>query len=355
MYPYHLIYSLFSNESLFSTKIIGTGCYLPEKCISNEDLITEINNDELQQKYDREVSYGRINKGLTLAEFISKHYGIYHRYRANDKETNSFMGAEACKNALKSANMTIDNIDLLLYAAASMDEIIPDTSTRIHNILKLNDVPSFTIHSTCISFMHAMNVADAFIKNGTYRTIMIISPEKLSLTTNPNDIKTHVIMGDLASAVILQRNNTSELSSHIISTEFATYGSFSDKIKCNVGNIMHPCTNNYCKEDYYFKTESMSLVNQLPSLVAKFLSRLVVHYDHIVIHQPSKIAVDHAKQMFDDKIIVETFDKIGNCAAATIPYNLHTLISNGKVKRGETILIVGLGAGIGVGCINLRY
>ena len=356
MIPYNWLMSLFKHQNTFATKIIGTGCYRPLKHMCNKEIVNELNKNELQEKYQREIDKGRIpqNSKMDIVDFIKYHYGLSGRYRANSTETNSFMGAEACKGAMRAANITKDDIDLLIYAAASMDEIIPDTSAKVHKLLGLEGIPSFTVHSTCISFMHAMNAANAFIESGTYRTIMIVSPEKLTSTTNANDTKTHVIMGDIAAAVILQRAPI-DSESKVVSTKFATFGEFSDQIKCNIGNIMHPCTGKYSKEDFYFQTESVSLVQQVPLLVRQFLSNLTMNYSHVVIHQPSKIALSHAFQVFDKKMVTETFDTIGNCAGATIPYNLHMLVTSGELKRGENILIVGLGAGLGVGCINVCY
>ena len=179
---------------------------------------------------------------------------------------------EAIKNACSDAEIELSDIDLIINASGTFDEIIPDTSVKIHKLLGLNNGSSFSIHSTCMSFMYALNVADSLIKSDEkMKTIVIVSSEKTSLTTNPDEPKTHLILGDMASAIVLQKekiqNNISfdqyMNMSKISNSKFKTYSSYCDYIKCATGNIRHPSDPTYDKSDYYFKMDSFNLLGQI--------------------------------------------------------------------------------------------
>jgi 3-oxoacyl-[acyl-carrier-protein] synthase-3 len=342
-------------------KIIGTGIYQPEKCVDNKELLKTINVEEVTK---------RIKDDKTPEEFIRSYYGISSRYVASDHETNSFMGAEAIKKAISNASIDIKQIDLLIYASTSIDKAIPDTSTRIHKLLKMNSTPSMSVHSTCLSFLHALNIANSFIKSQTYRTICIVSSEKPSVFANPSDPKTCVTLGDMASAVIVtastNMNEKGEAieaieaignSSRVELTKFNTFSELTEMIELNIGNSRHSSSKPYSREDFYFRiNSSKSLIDKVPTLFKNFISSLIMsNYKYVVTHQPSKIAVDHVKEIFGESIVIESFDKVGNIVSASIPYNLHNLIESGKIKRGEGILLVGVGAGLGIGIVNIIY
>ncbi len=335
-----------SNKDKITTKIIGTGIYTPEKYVNNKDLLEFINGREVNAR-------NKDNK--SPEQFISDYYGINGRYIASVKETNSFMGTQAIKRALQSANIDIRQVDLLIYASTSIDKVIPDTSTRIHNLLGMDATPSMSVHSTCLSFLHGLNVANAFIKSGTYKTICIVSSEKPSTFADPSDPKTCTTLGDMAAAVIVQA--TSGESSEINFSKFNTYSELCSTIELDIGNLRHSIDKPYTKEDFYFKiNNSRSLIKKVPVLFKNFFFTLMgSNYKYVVMHQPSKIAIDHAKEIFGKDKVCQSFERIGNVVAASIPYNLHQLLISGKVKRGEEFLLVGVGAGLGIGVMNIVY
>lgn len=335
-----------SNKGKVTSKIVGTGIYVPEKYVDNKELLDIINVDEVNKR-------NRDNK--KPEQFITDYYGISGRYIASEHESNSFMGGEAIKRALKSANIDIGQIDLLIYASTSIDKAIPDTSTRIHNLLGMNATPSMSVHSTCLSFLHGLNVANSFIKSSMYKTICIVSSEKPTVFANPSDPKTCTTLGDMAAAVIVQA--TSDEASEINYSKFNTYSELCSMIELNIGNSRHCIDKPYTKEDFYFGiNNSKSLIKKVPSLFKNFLSTLLFsNYKYVVTHQPSKIAIDHAEEIFGKDKVCQSFEQIGNVVAASIPYNLHQLLNSNKVKRGEEILLVGVGAGLGIGAMNIIY
>jgi 3-oxoacyl-[acyl-carrier-protein] synthase-3 len=328
-----------------NTKIIGSGIYLPEKYVNNKELLSSIDIGEISKR-------NKDNKNPE--QFITDYYGISGRYIASDYETNSYMGVQAVKSAIKSANIETQQIDLLIYASTSIDKAIPDTSTHIHNLLGMNATPSMSVHSTCLSFLHALNVANSFIKSSTYKTICIVSSEKPTVFANPSDPKTCTTLGDMAAAIIVQA--TTNDSSKINYSKFSTYSELSSMIELDIGNSRHSVNKPYTKEDFYFRiNDSKSLIQKVPSLFRNFFSVLFLNYKYVVTHQPSSIAVTHAQEIFGKDKVCQSFEQIGNIVAASIPYNLHQLLNSNKVKRGDEILLVGVGAGLGIGAINFVY
>jgi len=266
------------------------------------------------------------------------------------------MAAQSIKKACSNANIELSDIDLLINASTSFDEAIPDTSTKIHKLLGLKNVHCFSIHSSCLSSLTAIDIANNLIESNinNYNIIVIVASEKSSLSINPNDPKTYCILGDMAAAVILKRDTTN--SSKILNSKFVTFSEYSDCIKCNLGNIRHPSMKDFNSDDFYFKMDSFNLMNNIPEIFYNFASTLIFNdYKYVVVHQPSKFAINHVKDMIDKNKIIETFQDIGNCVSASLLYNLHYLLENKKINRGDKILLFGMGAGINIGAITLIY
>ena len=364
-------------------KIISTGIFLPKKYVTNKDLIKIINNEDL---------IIRNEKNLPLEEFITKYYGVSGRYFSSDYETHSQMAFGAALNALENSNLNFTDIDCIIYASPGMDKLIPDTSVYIHeklskhhknnkNINHINNInhidhnpPSFTVHSTCLSSLHALNIANSFIKSKIYNTIMIISSEKTTTVVNACDPKTCTILGDMATAIIVGKHtcvhynkydNVTEkiydIPSKVFLSKFKTYSeNLCDNMTVDFGtiNVLERRANKsfHDIDDFIFKIKNnKELINVIPTIFSDFVSDVIfTDYDHVVIHQSSKIFVDNAKAIFGEKL-VETFDTVGNCGSCSIPFNLHKLLTSGHLRRGDKIILVGIGAGLGTGLIGLIY
>lgn len=354
LYPFKWLAKQFSTKTTTpELKIMGTGVYLPKKYVDNTELLEMINTEELQKR-------NKCNK--PLKQFITDYYGVSGRYIASDEETHSMMSYLAIKFAILDAKINWTEVDCMIYASPGMDKLIPDTSVFIHERLSKelpegtnHNPPSFTVHSTCISALQALNIANAFIKSQQYKTIVIVSAEKTSVVTNINDPKTCTILGDMATAIVVRGNVG---NNKVTTSKFKTYSTdLCNSLTLEFGSINHSLKGiNHSYEDFVFTIrDNKKLIKTVPTIFNDFISELILcDYDHIVIHQPSKIAVDHVKPIFGDKI-VESFDTVGNCASCSIPYNLHCLLHSNKIKRGDGILLVGMGAGLGAGFVTLVY
>lgn len=343
----------------YEVKIIGSGKYLPERCVDNNEIARIINEagggEQLESK--RNWLNDKFKTNLTQGEMISQYYGIDTRYWSKPDEMGSDMGAEACKQALASANLKPNQIDAVYYAAASFDQAIPDTSVFLHRKLGMEGVPAHTVHSTCISFLHAFNDATAQIESGRYKNVLIVSAEKGTFSINPLDPKSYVIIGDSSAAIVLSRSDQPSVS-YVDRINLSTHSELSDAVALPLGNMQHPTQNDHkaTQLSSTFRMDTKTLLDKTPKLAKEFLKIMGSQdYKYVVAHQPSKIAIQHVYEMFPTKTIIESFRIIGNCVAASIPYNLCSLIDSGRLNRGEKILLVGTGAGLGIGGIVLAF
>lgn len=363
-------FNYFNKNKQINLKIISTGVYFPKKYLTNNDLIKIIDCDQLSI----------INKNnIALDKFITDHYGVSGRYFSSDDETHSIMGFNASMYALSSANLKFTDIDCVIYASAGMDKLIPDTSVYIHQKLSeqfnhsIHNPSSFTIHSSCLSFLHALEIANSFIKSNQYNTIMIISSEKMTMIADACDPKICTTIGDMSTAIIVGKSTQSVQSakytrltklvdntSQIIKSKFKTYSKkLSDNITIDFGtiNLLNKRKNNqsYTIDDFVLKTKNnKELIATIPLMILDFGNDFVSNYDYVVINQSSKIFVDYMKKIFGSNIF-ETFESVGNCGSCNIPYNLHKLFTLKKIKRGSKLLLIGTAAGYSVGLIELIY
>ena len=356
IYPFKLLVNKFRHtECQINTKIIGTGIYTPTRYVNNTELLGRINRAEVEKRNNNKET-------VSTEQFITNYYGVSGRYIASENETHSFMAYNAVEEAICNAQIDFQCVDCIIYASAGMDKLIPDTSVYIHEKLckklsnKINhNPPSFTVHSTCISALHGLNIANTFIKSGQYKTIVVVSAEKTSVVANIHDPKTCAILGDMATAVIVQATTD---ESRVTNSKFKTYSTgLCDSLTVEFGSINQLAKGiNHCYEDFTFTIKyNKNLIKIVPTIFADFVSDIIfADYDYVVIHQPSKIAVDHVKEIFGNKTI-ESFEEIGNCASCSILYNLHKLINSEKLKRGDNIMLIGMGAGLGAGYITLKY
>ena len=341
----------------YEVKITGVGRYLPGDPINNTEIvkmIQERGGGEILEKKRVWLSE-KHGEEWSLEDVISNYYGIETRHWAAKNETGAQMAAEAAKIALAKAHLDASQISAVYYAAASFDKAIPDTGVFLHRELGMSRVPVHTTHSTCISFLHAMNNAIAQIESGRYEHIMVVSAEKTNFSLNPRDPKSFVIIGDAAAAVILSRSDNPD-TSYVSQTHFSTYSTLAECVTMPLGNNFHPSQMEDPRAASMFRMDTKMLLEKVPGLAKDFLKLSGgQEYKFVVAHQPSQVAVEHLYQMFPKKRIVETFSQIGNCVAATIPYNLVTLVESGELNRGDRILLVGTGAGLGLGAIELAF
>ena len=305
------------------SKIIGTGGYLPLKILTNKDLESIVDTSD---------------------EWIFQRTGIKQRHIADDNETSSFMATQASIDAMKSANIKANDIDLIVVATTTPDQVFPSTACIVQNQLKIKS-PAFDIQAACTGFIYALSIADNYIKTGMCKNILVVGSEKYSSLLDWGDRSTCVLFGDGAGAVVLSASSTHG----IISSHIHADGIYNDLL-----NVQ----NNYIqmKGNEVFKIA----VNTLGSLVDETLDKNNMEkkdIDWLIPHQANlRIIKATAKKlsMPMDQVVV-TIDKHGNTSAASIPLALNEAVKDGRIKDDQVILLEAFGSGFTWGSVLLRY
>jgi 3-oxoacyl-[acyl-carrier-protein] synthase-3 len=315
------------------SRIAGTGSYLPEKILTNADLERTID---------------------TTDEWIFTRTGIRERHIVAEGQFTSDLALEAAKNAIASAGIDISNIDLIIVATTTPDLFFPSTACLLQNKLGVaNHCPAFDIQAVCSGFVYALATADNFIKAGSAKCALVVGAETMSRVTDWTDRSNCILWGDGAGAVILQASN--EMG--IISSHLHADGSHAGLLDIPSGVSKQEGSKAIHMEgNAVFKIA----VNTLDAIVdealaANGLSKTDV--DWLVPHQANiRILQSTAKKlgMVMDKVVV-TVDKHGNTSAASVPLALDIAVRDGRIKRGETVLMEAFGGGFTWGAILMKY
>lgn len=316
------------------SRITGTGGYLPEKVLTNHDL------EKIVETSD---------------QWIVERTGIRERRIAADGEATSDLALHASLRAIEAAAIRPEQIDLIIVATTTPDQIFPSTACFLQQKLGVHGCPAFDVQAVCSGFIYALATADQFIRGGQYHCVLVVGADMLSRMLDWHDRATCVLFGDGAGAVVVQASDTPGiLSSHLHAD--GNYHSWlevpgqieSGGIRGNPYIVMEGGT--------VFKFA----VNALGAVVDEALAANRMdksELDWLVPHQANlRIIQGTAKKlkMGMDQVVV-TLDKHGNTSAASIPLALDVAVRDGRIKDGQTILLEGIGGGFAWGAVLLQW
>lgn len=325
-------------------KIIGVGRYLPERVVPSSEV---------------ERLCG-IKPG-----WIERHTGVKERRWASPRESNSYMGAQAAREAVADAGMQLEDIDLILCASGTPEQTIPDNSALIQRELGLgkSGISCMSVHITCLSFLMAMDLASSLLATNRYKNILIVSSDVASVALNFNDPESAALFGDAAAAVVVTRTPEGE-SSKVEITRFETYsiGAHLTEIRGG-GSRLHPANPATKPEDNLFSMAGPKVYRLARQHQDVFLERLRPGLSKapgsiglVIPHQASLLALRALRRNgIDDDQVVITLDRFGNCVATSLPLTLYEAVKTGRLKRGEEFLMAGTGAGLTLGGMILVY
>lgn len=318
------------------SKILGTGSYLPAQVRTNSDLEKMVD---------------------TTDEWIFARTGIRERRVAAENEYTSDLAFEAAKNAIASAGVSKEEIDLIIVATTTPDKIFPSTACILQQKLEIAGCPAFDIQAVCSGFVYAISTADNFIKAGSAKCALVIGAETFSKITDWTNRGNCILWGDGAGAVVLKASN----EPGIISTHLHADGRYEKMLHVPREAIQtkeHLCPPNkvVMEGNPVFKMA----VNTLDSIVDETLEANGLQksdIDWLVPHQANiRILQATAKKLdMDMSRVVVTVDKHGNTSAASIPLALDTAVRDGRIQRGETILMEAFGGGFTWGSVLVKY
>ena len=318
------------------SRIKSIGSYLPENILTNRDL---------EERVD------------TSDEWIRSRTGIEKRAIANHDQATSDLALKASQEAIRKSGIDINEIDFIIVGTCTPDVATPNVGVIIQNKLGLKDCPAFSIEAACSGFIYALNIANKFIVSGESKCALVVGAETLSRITDWEDRNTCVLFADGGGAAILKPSETPG----IIYSDIGADGSYSDLLYVPFGTSRKPLSEQ--PNDYFLHMKGNEVfkvaVKKLESTALDAINRnnlSVENIDWFVPHQANiRIiqAVAKRLKMPMEKVIV-TLDQHGNTSAASIPLALDVAISDGRVQKGDTILLQGFGAGFTWGTLLFR-
>lgn len=316
------------------SRIVGTGSYLPEKILTNLDLEKLVD---------------------TSHEWIFSRSGIVERHIAAEGEMASDLAVHASRRALEAAGISVDEIDLVIVATTTGDQIFPSTACILQDKLGIRQGAAFDVQAVCSGFIYALNTADLFIKNGQARTVLVVGTEVLSRILNWEDRSTCVLFGDGAGAVVVQRCDQPGILSAKLHADGRHRDMLSAKGNISAGQISGtPYIEMDGKAVFKFAVKVLSEVVE-EVLTANNMTGADI--DWLVPHQANvRIMEATAKKlgMSMDKVVV-TVAEHGNTSAASIPLALDTAVRDGRIQSGQNVLLEAVGGGFTWGAILLRW
>ena len=327
--------------SIFA-RVAGTGSYLPELRLTNQDLVERLAKTGLE----------------TSDEWIKTRSGISARHFAAENELTSDLAVKAAQAALSSAGITSEDLDLIILATSTPDHLggFPSTACVVQDKLGAHtSCAAFDVQAVCAGFTYALAIADAFIRSGSYKKVLVIGAETFSRILNFQDRGTCVLFGDGAGAFVLEASK----EAGILSTALHADGSQRD-ILCVPGRAgngeVHGSPFMTMDGQAVFKL-AVKVLEQVAHEALDKANLKPEQIDWLVPHQANiRIMEGTAKKMgmSMDKVIV-TVHEHGNTSAASIPLALDSGVRSGQIKRGQHLLLEGVGGGFAWGAVAIKY
>jgi 3-oxoacyl-[acyl-carrier-protein] synthase-3 len=330
----------------FNTKILGTGSFLPDKILTNDDIAKRVDTNH---------------------QWIVERTGIHERRIADPSkdETPSGMAAKAARKALEAANLTPNDIDCILFSATIPDMFFPNSACHLQEKLGITNMcPALDVNAACTGWLYLLPMADAMIKTGLYKHILVVGSEMTSSFNNWDDRNTCILFGDGCGVAILGRASENE-DSQIYSSVLAADSTKKDHLALPAGGAIRRITHEVLDKGENWVTMNGQEVFKAAVKTMASLAERVIHesgkqmsdVDWFIPHQANLRIIEAVGQRFNfppEKVIINV-DKYANTSSATIPIALDEAIRAGKIKRGDNILMAAFGAGLTAGAIYLKY
>ncbi len=319
------------------SRIAGTGGYLPERVMTNA---------ELERMVD------------TTDEWIRTRTGIIKRHIAADNETTCDLSEQAARRAIDAAGIAPADIDLIIVATTTPDVIFPSTACLLQERLDIHGCPAFDVQAVCTGFIYALDIADKFIRTGSARCALVIGAETLSRIIDWTDRSTCVLFGDGAGAVILQASD----EPGILSSHLHADGEYQELLKVPAGISL----------DYPKLKSGTAFIemqgNEVFKVAVTTLGRIVdetleanqlttADIDWLVPHQANTRIIAATARKLDmsmDRVVL-TVDQHGNTSAASVPLAMNEAILDGRIRRGQMLLLEAFGSGFTWGATLVKY
>ena len=321
------------------SRITGTGSYLPPRRVTNADLAAEL-----------------AAKGVeTSDQWIVERTGIRARHFAADGVTSSDLGVHAARQAMEAAGRRPEDIDLVIVATSTPDMVFPSAACILQHKLGITGGAAFDVQAVCSGFVYALTIADSMIKTGSATRALVIGAEVFSRILDFNDRTTCVLFGDGAGAVVLEASDTPGILASDLHADGKHVG-----ILCVPGTV----SGGKVLGDPLLKMDgqavfklAVGVLEDAARAALKKAERTEEDIDWLIPHQANiRIMQSTAKKLkLPAEKLVVTVDEHGNTSAASIPLALDDAVRGGKVKKGDTVMLEGVGGGFTWGAVLLDF
>lgn len=323
---------------MIRSRICGVGSALPKRAFKNTD-------------FDESLG--------TSDEWIAQRTGIKQRYIADESETTASLGEAAVRAALADAGYTPDDLDMIIVATSTPDNTFPATAVNIQNRIGMHHGFAFDSQAVCSGFVFAITTADAYIQSGHANRVAVIGAETFSRILDWQDRRTCVLFGDGAGAVIVERSEGHGLTSDrgILAAKLRSDGAHKDKLFVDGG----PSTT---KTVGYLRMEGREVFKHAVGMITDVITDSFAHagisgdeIDWFVPHQANRRIIEASAKKLgipQEKVVI-TVDQHGNTSAASVPLALSVACADGRIKKGDLVLLEAMGGGFTWGAVLVRW
>jgi 3-oxoacyl-[acyl-carrier-protein] synthase III len=324
--------------SLLRTVVRGCGGYLPERVLTNADLAKVVDTSD---------------------EWITSRTGIKERRIAAAGELTSTMGSHAARAALADANMTPEDIDLIILATSTPDQTFPATAVTIQADLGITGGAAFDVQAVCSGFVFAMATADNYLKGGQFKRALVIGAEAFSRILDWNDRGTCVLFGDGAGALVVEAQllNGGTTDRGVLATTLRSDGRYRDKLYVDGGPSSTGTVGHVRMDGPEVFRHAVTKISEVIGTTLEQAGYKASDVDWFVPHQANRRILDGAarKLGLDPDRIIITVDRHANTSAASIPLALAAGCAEGRIKKGDLVLLEAMGGGFTWGAVLLRW
>lgn len=316
-------------------RLTGVGSQLPALCVSNDDLVA---------------------RGVeTSDEWVVSRTGIKTRYLAAEGQLTSDLATDAARKALSNAGVSVDSVDLIIVATSTPDQVFPSTACVLQRRLGNRSATAFDIQAVCSGFVYALTIAEKFIRSGTHRCALVVGAETFSRILDWKDRTTCVLFGDGAGAVVLQADNQPGILSSAIHADGSYSGILSVPGQVQSGQVVG---------DPFLRMDGQAVFKLAVRVLAEVAQEVCAAADRstdsirwLIPHQANIRILDATAKKLgvgSDRVVV-TVDRHANTSAASVPLALDVAVSDGRIQRGDSVLLEGVGGGFTWGAVLLDF
>jgi 3-oxoacyl-[acyl-carrier-protein] synthase-3 len=318
--------------------VLGCGSYLPERILTNAELALKVDTSD---------------------EWIVQRTGIRQRHIAADGEFTSHLAIKAAQAAIAHAGIDVQSIDLIVLATSTPDNTFPATAVAVQNALGINHGAAFDLQAVCSGFVFALATADNFLRTGAFKRALVIGAETFSRILDWTDRGTCVLFGDGAGAVILDAQQQPGLATDrgVLTTHLRSDGRHKAKLYVDGGVSSTQTTGHLRMEGREVFKHAVGMITDVIVDAFNATGANAETIDWFVPHQANKRIIDasaHKLHIAPEKVVL-TVDLHGNTSAASIPLALSVAVNDGRIKKGDLVLLEAMGGGFTWGSALLRW